>query len=517
MYLALLLARLALAALFLAAAVSKLLGGFASSRKTLIDFGVPQRLAAPISIALPCAELIIACLLFPASSARIGEVSAFALLLIFNAAIAANLAVGKTPNCNCFGQLHSAPIGWRTLARNGVLMVLAGGIVWQTQHHPSPSLLQAIQSFNTREIVVGVVALLAFAMIGAEALVLLQFFRQNGRLLLRIETLEARLGAANLGVAAPAPALVPSHGLPVGSPAPSFELPNVQGGTATLEKFLTAGKPLLLIFSHPNCGPCNGLMPDIAGWQNTLAEDLIIGVISEGRLDINRAKAAEHRVENVLVEKKRKVAEQYHAFGTPTAVIVRSDGTIGSPAISGGDAIRQLVTIKAWTEVGFATMMRGLLQQPKPAPPKPALPVGSPAPAFTLPDLSGNTVDSINFNGDGTLLLFWNPACGFCQKMLPQLKEWEKVRPQTAPRLVLISSGSHETNRGMGLEATVLIDDKFAVGQLYGASGTPSGLFVDSNGKIASGLAVGAPALIEILTGSQPASPTGKIAVARAS
>jgi hypothetical protein len=37
-YLVLLLARLALAALFLVAAVSKLLGGFASSRKALTDF-----------------------------------------------------------------------------------------------------------------------------------------------------------------------------------------------------------------------------------------------------------------------------------------------------------------------------------------------------------------------------------------------------------------------------------------------------------------------------------------------
>jgi peroxiredoxin len=517
MYVIVLVTRLLLAALFLVAGIGKLLGGFANSRKALADFGVPKWLGAPISIALPCAELSTACLLLPAASARIGAISALALLLIFNAAIAANLAVGRTPNCNCFGQLHSAPIGWRTLARNSVLIALAGWVTWQAQHYPSPSLLRAIQGLNSQEVVVTVVAILAFAAIGAEGLALLQSFRQNGRLLLRIEALEARLEAMNFGAAAGAPVPVPPRGLPIGSPAPSFDLPNVQGGTATLERLLSGGKPLLLIFSHPNCGPCNALMADVAGWQNTLAEDLNVVIISEGRRDTNRVKAAEHRVGNVLVEKKRKLAEQYQAFGTPTAVVVRSDGMIGTPAISGADAIRQLVMNKAWTEAGLAALMRGFLQQPRPAPAQPVLPLGSPAPTFKLPDLSGNTVDSIHFNGNGTLLLFWNPACGFCQKMLPQLKEWEMVRPQSAPLLVLISGGSREANRDMGLESTILIDDKFSVGQLYGASGTPSGLLVDSNGKIASGLAVGASALMAILSGSRPASLAGQIAVARPS
>ena len=201
MYLALLLARLALAALFFVAAVSKLLGGFASSRKSLIPFGVPQKLAAPISIAWACAEIIIACLLLPASSARIGAVSALALLLIFNAAIAANLAVGKTPNCNCFGQLHSQPISWLTFVRSGALVALAGRLVWQAKHTPTASLLGVMQSLNDTELVMMAVVLLAFGAIVVLALVMLQLFRQNGRLLLRMEALEARLGAANFGAA----------------------------------------------------------------------------------------------------------------------------------------------------------------------------------------------------------------------------------------------------------------------------------------------------------------------------
>jgi uncharacterized membrane protein YphA (DoxX/SURF4 family) len=70
--LALLLARLMLAGLFLFAAVSKLLGGFAKSRRSLADFGVPIWLVVPISIVLPSVELSTACLLLPADSARLG-------------------------------------------------------------------------------------------------------------------------------------------------------------------------------------------------------------------------------------------------------------------------------------------------------------------------------------------------------------------------------------------------------------------------------------------------------------
>lgn len=506
MVLALLLARLMLAGLFLVAAVSKLLGGLANSRKALADFGVPRWLVGSSSIVLPCAELITAFLLIPAASARLGTVSALTLLLIFNGAIATNLALGRRPNCNCFGQLHSSPIGWSTFLRNSVLAALAGWVVWQGQHSPTPSLLEAVRGLSGKEIVVSVLAVLAFTAIGVEALVQLQLFQQNGRLLLRVEALEARLALPNFAAPPNAQMAAPPRGLAIGSPAPSFELEDVRGVKASLQGLLSVGKPVLLVFSHPDCGPCNSLMPDIAQWQNALAEELSVVLVSDGSRTANRAKAAEHRLANVLIEKKRKVAEKYQAFGTPTAVVVRSDGMIGSPAMSGADSIRQLVTTKVWTEAGRAALMRGFSQQPKPAPPKPVLPVGSPAPAFTLTDLSGNTVDSVNFNGDGTLLLFWNPACGFCQKMLPQLKEWENVRPQNAPRLLLISSGSREANHGMGLEATVLIDDNFAVGRLYGASGTPSGVRVDSNGKIASGLAVGAPALMEILTESQPES-----------
>jgi thiol-disulfide isomerase/thioredoxin len=40
-----------------------------------------------------------------------------------------------------------------------------------------------------------------------------------------------------------------------------------------------------------------------------------------------------------------------------------------------------------------------------------------------LPDLEGENVSLVDFRDEETLLLFWSPSCGYCQNMLPELKE----------------------------------------------------------------------------------------------
>src|SRR5205085_5884956 len=78
-----------------------------------------------------------------------------------------------------------------------------------------------------------------------------QLLRQNGRLLLRLEALEERLNELEFGESAGL------AGLPVGSPAPEFGLPDLFGKRRTLADF--RGQPLLLIFFNPACGYCRDL------------------------------------------------------------------------------------------------------------------------------------------------------------------------------------------------------------------------------------------------------------------
>src|SRR5437879_13781318 len=56
------------------------------------------------------------------------------------------------------------------------------------------------------------------------------------------------------------------------------------------------------------------------------------------------------------------------------------------------------------------------------------LPVGSEAPAFELPDLAGKRTSLAQYRGQPVLLIFFNPACGFCRELAPKLAALETER-----------------------------------------------------------------------------------------
>jgi peroxiredoxin len=376
MEIALLVARAVLAVVFAVAALAKL-SDRAGSRQAVVSFGVPDALATPLSIALPLAEVAVAAALLPTTSAWWGALGALALLLLFVTAIAVNLARGRKPDCRCFGQLSAGPIGWSTLARNAVLAAIAGFVAVGGSRDAGPSPLAWLADRSAVELAGLAGLVLVVALLATVALLLLNLVRQNGRLFLRIETLEARLEAAGI---APAPEQLPSEseaGLPVGAPAPAFQLSGLHGETLTLDALRAAGKPILLIFSDPDCAPCNALLPEIGAWQRDHSPDLMISVVSRGSLDANRAKSSEHGLFNVLVQDDREVGEAYGADGTPSAVIVSPDGTVASPLAEGPERIRALV----------ARMVSQAVQPNPAAPTSTATPAAAAIPPWSHPQL----------------------------------------------------------------------------------------------------------------------------------
>ena len=521
MDLVLLVARLLLATVFAVAGLAKL-ADLAGSRRAMRDFGLPARLAALAGTLLPLAELAVAVALVARPSAWWGALGALALLLLFVAGIGVSLARGRRPDCHCFGQIHSAPAGWQTLARNGVLAAVAVVVLWQGQDDPGRSALAWLDGVSGGERVDLAAGVLGLVLLAAGGWVLAHLLGQNGRLLVRIEALEARFDAAGLApVPAPAaPAAVPEPGLPVGAPAPTFALAGLHGETMTLDALRAAGKPVLLVFSDPNCGPCNTLLPDLGRWQNEQAAQLTVALLSRGAAEASRPKATEHGLTRILLQQDREVAQAYEANGTPAAVIVRPDGTIGSPLALGAEAIRALVarTVGAPAPVP-ATVPALVPTAPAPAPapsgsanggeaaapPAPATPrVGDPAPALTFPNLDGRPMSVAGFRGHPTLVLFWNPGCGFCARMLDDLRAWEAKRPKGAPKLLIVSTGTVEANRAMGIHAPIVLDQGFEAGRAFGASGTPSAVLVDAQGRIASPLAAGAPGVLALARGEAP-------------
>src|ERR687890_434116 len=177
---ALLIARLLLSGVFLVAGVAKL-ADRTGSRQAVIDFGLPKFLAAPIGILLPLAELAVAAALIPASTAWWGALGALALLLLFVAGIGVNLARGRKPDCHCFGQLHSAPAGWKTLVRNGVLAAVAAFILWEGREGAGPSAVSWLGALSTVQLLALIGGLLALALLAVEGWFLVHLLRQNGR------------------------------------------------------------------------------------------------------------------------------------------------------------------------------------------------------------------------------------------------------------------------------------------------------------------------------------------------
>ncbi len=180
------------------------------------------------------------------------------------------------------------------------------------------------------------------------------------------------------------------------------------------------------------------------------------------------------------------------------------------------------------------------------------LPLGSDAPAFELPDLSGERKSLAQFRGQSVLLIFFNPDCGFCRDMMPKLAKVAAgfqpaseggilppdlrsatVEIQSAfdgrgesdvasaglearltgrqgcppPQLLILTTGDAEKNREFfrehNLYCPVLLQKETEVATAYEANGTPSGYLISAEGRIGSELAMGAEALLKLA--SQPA------------
>jgi thiol-disulfide isomerase/thioredoxin len=295
--------RLLLAAVFAVAAVGKL-ADRDGARDAMRGFGVPVALTGSVAVVLPATEIAIAAALIVPATAWWAAVAALVLLLTFAAAIAINVRHGRTTPCHCLGRLHTAPTGPSTLVRTSALAALAGAVVARGHAHATSDPLA-----------VGLgLALLATLAAGAAAFTAL--VAQNGRLLVRLEALEHQLGsratARGAGV---------GDGLSVGAPAPAFAIDDLDGTSRTLDDLRATGRPVVVLFIDPNCGPCRALRPDIATWQREHA----------GALEI------------VVLERRRDVADAYDAHATPTAVLVHADGTIASPPAIGAPAIADLI------------------------------------------------------------------------------------------------------------------------------------------------------------------------------
>lgn len=184
-----------------------------------------------------------------------------------------------------------------------------------------------------------------------------QLVRQNGRILLRLDSLgriasellvgaEALLQLIEISAIQPSkkpgkslknsaphgkephPSLARSRlkrdGLKTGDKAPEFRLPRIEGGELALEDF--RGEPVLLVFSDPECGQCDELAPHLQQIHEQRS-DLKVLMISRKEAKLNVAKAARLGLTFPIVLQKRwGISLQYAMFATPIGYLIDEQG-----------------------------------------------------------------------------------------------------------------------------------------------------------------------------------------------
>ena len=303
--------------------------------------------------------------------------------------------------------------------------------------------------------------------------------RSYGQVLTRLDRVETALARAGLDLEDAIEA--DRIGLEPGTAAPTFWAQSLSGETVSLDTLTESGLPSVLLFTSPHCGPCEALLPVAAEWQRGHADELNVVFASDGTREELLAEAEEHGLEHVLLDEDRRLYAAFQANGTPSAVLIAADGTVGSWIASGSDWIEQLVEQSLEGEEGEG------------------LPVGTDAPALELPSLEGDTVALASLRGREALLVFWNPDCGFCRTMHEDILAWEESANGVTPRLVVISSGDAESTRAEGFRSLVLLDESFEAGSAFEANGTPMAILLDAEGRIASGVAAGADAVLDLV------------------
>ncbi len=329
---ALVIARLCLAAVFVVAGVAKL-ADQSGTRQALANFDVPVRLIDPLVLLLPLAELATGTALVFPTTARWGAVGSLLLLALFAAGLTRVLRRGEAPDCHCFGQLHSKPASWTTVARNLALALPAAYVVLAG---PGPSLTSWATGTNATGL--WLIATGALAALATTTSVLL--WREN-----------RQLHATGGQTTAAAPRQI-------GALAPQFSMPSTTGHAVSLQDLLADDRACILTFVSPGCGPCQQLLPELARWHDTVTARLGLTLVTPGEATEAEQLAREHALTDVLIDEQAAIMHAYGVWGTPSAILVASDGTVRSTPVAGHVAIEALIRLALQDETRLTPASR---------------------------------------------------------------------------------------------------------------------------------------------------------------
>lgn len=481
MEIVILLLRVILAAIFAVAGVGKLIDRNGSEQAAR-DFGVPERVVGGFAVLLPLAELAIAVLLLFTSTSWYAALAGAFLMLAFTVGMIYQVVKGNAPDCHCFGQIHSEPVGKMSVVRNLVFFAIAAFIFFQGIRGQG-------MSIATTPWEGGILVLLFVIASGIVGLVSLGTANRQemNALLRRIEVLELSSGIENTETVREEVG-DPKNGLPIGSPFPDFELESISGKNVKFDHILMEGKPTLFFFVSSDCGPCRILYPEMEIWSKELAEKVTIYLVTRGSKTENLKKFDGDLREWLLFQKDKEVALLARSPWTPTALLVDDSGRVASHPAVGDVAIRELIQqIKRGDpgkEFAYFRSATTRLRLPK---------IGQPVPDFSLPGADGKAVRPEDLKGKETVAVFLTKTCGHCITFTEELKAWEENDDSGNVRFLIFSDGEVEYFKDLGLKAKIVDDPRFVLSEKIGMQSAPSAVLINSDGIIISEAAVGPP------------------------
>jgi peroxiredoxin/uncharacterized membrane protein YphA (DoxX/SURF4 family) len=485
----LLVIRLALFGVLALAGFAKLLDR-EGSEKAVRAFGTPDPFVKTFAVLIPISELIFAfCLLF-VSYAWVGAAGALLLMVTFIGGMLVQMIKGEAPDCHCFGQIHSEPVGPKSLIRNILIGILPIVLLLSGREDQGLALGDSNGQIISN-VVLAIVSVVAFVSISY----IVRLTRENALLNRRVELVEI-LETGGTAVERDE-AGDPTDSLPIGAPFPDFRLPDTSGRVITFEHLLADPIPKLFLFVGPTCKPCKAMADDFAAWRSEFEGKLRLVFISKGSAAENLERFRNNVSDGMLLQKNMEFASELHIKWTPAAVLVGTDGNIASHPAVGDMAIRDLIGKLRSEDLSKPryhvknSQKRGRVK------------IGEPIPEFVTKDLNGSDVSRETFLGKPTLVFFLSSGCGYCGEVVDQIRKWESSTERNGTNAIVFSDADEEKHRSYALNTPIVIDPGYKIAANLGIYGAPSGVIIDENGVIASETAVGGP-MIWSLIGRKP-------------
>jgi methylamine dehydrogenase accessory protein MauD len=112
---------------------------------------------------------------------------------------------------------------------------------------------------------------------------------------------------------------------------------------------------------------------------------------------------------------------------------------------------------------------------------------GTKAPAFTLPDTTGNDISLHSYAGRKVLLVFAQAGCGPCHAIVPELN---RIQRRGELQVVVVNNGDptavQRWNAQTGAAFPVLVQERFDLSKRYQVFASPFAFVIDEQGFIAS-------------------------------